>query len=176
MRGRRLWPLALVLMTFALSACQEVRTVLPAGIQLTQEQLTNVRIAKIQVDTSDFVENSRIASTLEARLTKDVSVCATGSNELNLHVRIDGYKEQSAGATLLVGDGINLDGLIELKDPHTGTLVGEYYNSAFYMSGGLIGLLALSDAEQKLTTKFASQLCAQLFHHPLPEKPEKQDT
>ena len=86
-----------------------------------------------------------------------------------------GFKEQSGAATILLGDSIMLSALVEFREPGTNKLVGEYYNTAFKVSGGLIGALALSNAHNQLPKRYALDLCSQFFKRPVAEDYDRKD-
>lgn len=152
-----------------LSGCQTIETVMPAGITLTPPQIQAIKIASISVESRGTVTDTRIATALKERLDEVMPMCATGTNPVDMHVRVDGFKEQSGAATILLGDSISLSALIEFKEPGSDKLVGEYYNSSFKIAGGLIGALALSDAHHQLPRRYALDLCSQFFKRPVSE-------
>lgn len=165
---KRHWALP-ILFVVILSGCQTLETVKPAGMSLTQPEIQSIQVASIVVKSRSSVADTRIASALQSRLEEVMPLCATGTQPYDMHVRVDGFKEQSGAATILLGDSINLSALVEFREPGTNKLVGEYYNSAFKMSGGLIGALALSDAHNQLPKRYALDLCSQLFKRPVPD-------
>lgn len=174
MSTQRHWALP-ILFVVILSGCQTIETVKPAGLTLTPPEIQSIQVASIVVKSRSTVADTQIAPALQSRLDEVIPMCATGTQPYDMHVRVDGFKEQSGAATILLGDSIMLSALVEFREPGTNKLVGEYYNTAFKVSGGLIGALALSNAHNQLPKRYALDLCSQFFKRPVAEDYDRKD-
>lgn len=100
---------------------------------------------------------------LVADLQKTLKLCAKGTTPLRLEASVTQFKGQNAFATILIGDSNLIRGSVQLIDPATKAVVGDYDISRSQGGGGLIAAAALSGAEGQMTDAFAKEVCVQAF-------------
>ncbi|SNR89554.1 hypothetical protein SAMN05880556_101397 [Azospirillum sp. RU38E] len=71
--------------------------------------------------------------------------------------------------TVLVGDHSELTGKLSLHDL-AGNELGEYYLTERTGGGGLIAVASMSDAQQKLTARYAERVCSDVFGQKKPAR------
>jgi hypothetical protein len=100
---------------------------------------------------------------LAAELEKDLKLCATGTTPLRLEASVVQFKAQSAVATILIGGSNLIKGTVQLVDPATDQIVGDYDISRSQGGGGLIAAAAMAGPEGRMTEAFAEEVCVQAF-------------
>ena len=91
------------------------------------------------------------------------TICATGTVPYRMDVRVLDFEDQNVGQAIMVGDGIELKGRVELTEVATGRSAGDYYIEHSFYWGGLIGAAMLSDDEKSLSREFAVSVCEEVF-------------
>ncbi len=163
-----------ILFVLSLSGCVVIEKVRPAGLTITEAEAKAAHVVKVQIDQGEKFLTKEVAETLRQSLKGDLAKCATGDREVVLRIRLDTFVEQSPGGTILLGGQTQLAGLIELRDPKSNKLIAEYYGVEFDISGGLLGLAILANADENLPPRFSRNICETVFLRPLPENAPEQ--
>ncbi|MBB6253999.1 hypothetical protein [Nitrospirillum iridis] len=100
---------------------------------------------------------------LELALHSELAKCAKGSRPLRMEVRVARFHGENAGRAVLLGDSNIVRGSIQLVDPATGTLAGDYDINRSVGAAGVLGAIGLSGAEGQMAQAFATQVCEQAF-------------
>ena len=100
---------------------------------------------------------------LAAELEKNLKLCATGTTPLRLEASVAEFKAQNAAATIFIGGTNLIKGSVQLFDPATNQIVGDYDISRSQGGGGLIAAAAMAGPEERMTEAFAQEVCLQAF-------------
>ncbi|MDG5495688.1 hypothetical protein [Niveispirillum sp. BGYR6] len=161
-----LWMVAGVVMLLT-AGCQtnSVKTLNGAD----QAKLSSLSLNKIEVELSQPTAPLELKSVLEQKLKEILPGCMKGNVPVLVRVRVDNYKEQNGAMTVLVGDHSELTGKLSLHDL-AGNELGEYYLTERTGGGGLIAVASMSDAQQKLTARYAERVCSDVFGQKKPAR------
>lgn len=172
--------IALAICLLIVASATSDAEVRPAGKTLSLQEAKQLKITEIEdVANRKFLSSAMVAD-VKDHLDRKVHKCATGSTPVKLIIRLDNLKTVSAGSAMLLGDYVQLTGLITIYDSGGKRLV-EYYNEEFRFGGGLFGIAVLSSFANDFPQKFVQSLCAGVFSvelpdDPTPETPENYDT
>lgn len=128
---------------------------------LDQKLARDARIGEIAVEVVGT--DAGLGQTLQSALRRELDRCATGSQTLDLQVRVASFADQNAAKTILIGDSATLNGTATLKDPQSGQTVGDYDVSESVGGGGILAAAAMSNADESLSREFAESLCSKAF-------------
>ncbi len=131
---------------------------------LPTEKAAQLQAGKIAVSVVVPDVRETMPGILQTALKTNLAKCMTGSAPADISVRVDSYKEQNGAATLLVGDRIQLAGLVTFTDAQSGQVLGEYYVDETIGGGGLIGMAMMADAENNLSKGFSNKVCHEVFN------------
>ena len=145
----------------ALAACQS-GSVEPVTVA-EQGWINDVRVAAIHVEQGNPDVPPEVLANLSTHLRTVMDECVVGQRPIDLRVRVDYFEDSNVAAAYLIGDTTGMAGTVLIEDPQTGGVKGEYYIDSMKGGFGLIGAIALSDAENDMPLQFAEQLCEEVF-------------
>lgn len=143
---------------------------LPAGKTLTVTEAKSLKITKIEVVERGVGIPDDFKTKLNDQLDRKMSKCATGTTPVTMTVRLDNYKDISAGAAILVGDHVQMAALVTFRDA-SGNLIGEYYNDEHAVGGGLLGMAIMSSKIANFAENLVQGICETVFKVKLPDDP-----
>ena len=145
----------------ALAACQS-GSVEPVTVA-EEGWINDVRVAAIHVEQGNPDVPNEVLANLSTHLRTVMDECVVGQRPIDLRVRIDYFEDSNVAAAYLIGDTTGMAGTVLIEDPQTGGVKGEYYIDSMKGGFGLIGAIALADAENDMPLQFAEQLCEEVF-------------
>ena len=145
----------------ALAACQS-GNVEPVTVA-EEGWINDVRVAAIHVEQGNPDVPNEVLANLSTHLRTVMDECVVGQRPIDLRVRVDYFEDSNVAAAYLIGDTTGMAGTVLIEDPQTGGVKGEYYIDSMKGGFGLIGAIALSDAENDMPLQFAEQLCEEVF-------------
>jgi hypothetical protein len=145
----------------ALAACTS-GSVEPVTVA-DESWINDVHVAAIHVEQGNPDVPLEVLGNLSTHLRTVMDECVTGQRPIDLRVRVDHFEDSNVAAAYLIGDSTGMAGSVAIEDPQTGGVQGEYYIDSMQAGFGLIGAIALSDAENDIPMLFAEQLCEEVF-------------
>lgn len=145
----------------ALSACTS-GSVEPVTVA-DDSWITDVYVAAIHVEQGNPDVPLEVLGNLSTHLRTVMDECVTGARPIDLRVLVDNFEDSNGAAAFFIGDSTGMAGSVMIEDPQTGGVEGEYYIDTMQAGGGIIGAIALSDAENDMPRLFAEQLCEEVF-------------
>lgn len=129
----------------------------------SREAIASVRVSEVSVSSETPRPNPRLEATLKQTLESTMTRCARGTIDHRLEVIVVDFEDQDVGKTILIGDEIELEGRARLVRLADETRTGEFYVSASFFWGGVLGAALMSNAEKRLSEDFAARLCKDVF-------------
>ena len=130
-----------------------------AVMRLDPARAASVGLGEVVVTNASGVESDTLVQTMTAAIRDKIEECATGNVPTRFEVRVTEMKGQNAAKTMLLGDSNRARGSVKLIDMASGATIGDYDLNHSKGSGGIIGMIALADAERNMGNAFGDQIC-----------------
>lgn len=129
----------------------------------SQDAIRGVVVSEVNVSFDTPRPYPGLRAALADELHNIMPRCAAGAVSHRMDVIVKEFEDQNVAQTLLIGDEIELGGIVKLIDVSSGVVTGEYYVRREFFWGGLIGAAMMSDAEVSLSKRFAQSVCEEVF-------------
>ena len=132
-------------------------------MSLDRARARSVGLGEVLVTNASGATSDTLVSTMTSTLREKIGECAVGSTPTRFEVTITEMKGQNAAKTLFLGDSSGARGKVKLVDIATGATIGDYDLVHSKGSGGVLGMIALADAEQDVSNAFGDQICREIL-------------
>jgi hypothetical protein len=134
-----------------------------AVMRLDPARAQSVGLGEVVVTDESGATSATMVPTMTAAIRAKVANCARGNAPTRFEVRVTELTGQNAAKTLLLGDAARARGTVKLIDTATGATIGDYDLNHSKGGGGVIGMIALADAERDMGNAFGDQICNRIL-------------
>ncbi|MET0274723.1 MAG: hypothetical protein ABW360_17185 [Phenylobacterium sp.] len=130
---------------------------------LASDISTTSFVSEIDLRTPPANASPGFKEVFVSKVSEKLKGCAKGTRPLKLVVDITEFKRANPAMTMLVGSSNVIHGSAKLQDPATNAVVADYDINRSFGAGGLLGVAAMSQAEEQMSSAFGDELCKRAF-------------